>query len=60
MQASEIQEYARKLMEAHGDRAVAEAAQKALALEESADAAQAKIWRQIEAALNQMRGPYAS
>jgi hypothetical protein len=58
MQATEIQEHARKLMEAHGARAVAEAAQKALACERSADTAQARIWRQIEAALKQMQGPH--
>ena len=46
------------LMEAHGARAVVEAAQKAVAFEKSADAAQARVWRQIEAALKQMQGPH--
>jgi hypothetical protein len=58
MQATEIQEHARKLMEAHGARAVVEAAQKAVAFENSADAAQACVWRQIETALKQMQGPH--
>lgn len=57
MLATEIQEHARKLLEAHGDRAVVEAAQKAKSLEDGGSAEEAKVWRRIEAALKQMRGP---
>lgn len=60
MQATEIQEHARKLREARGDKAAVEAAQKAKAFEEQGDAEQAKTWRRIEAALRQMQGPHAS
>lgn len=60
MHATEVQEYARKLMEAQGAKSAAEAAQKALAFEKSGDAEQAKTWRKIEAAIRQMRGPHAS
>lgn len=60
MLATEIQEHARKLLEAHGDKAVVEAAQKAKSLEDSGGADEAKIWRKIEAALKQMRGPRSS
>jgi hypothetical protein len=60
MQEIEIQDYARQLLEAHGDKAVAEAAQKASALEKQGDSEQAATWRHIEAALKQMRGPHAS
>jgi hypothetical protein len=60
MQEIEIQDYARQLLEAHGDKAVAEAAQKASALEKQGDSEQAQTWRHIEAALKQMRGPHAS
>jgi hypothetical protein len=60
MQEIEIQDYARQLLEAHGDKAVAEAAQKASALEKQGDSEQAETWRHIEAALKQMRGPHAS
>ena len=60
MQAIEIQEHARKLRDAHGDKAVLEAAQKARELEETGDREQAETWRRIEAALMQMRGPHAS
>ena len=60
MQAIEIQEHARKLRDAHGDKAVLEAAQKARELEETGDMEQAETWRRIEAALMQMRGPHLS
>jgi hypothetical protein len=60
MLATEIQAHARKLYEAHGDRALVEAAQKARAFEEQGDKEQAQSWRRIEAALMQMRGPRES
>jgi hypothetical protein len=60
MQETDIQDYARQLLEAHGDKAVAEAAQKASALEKQGDSEQAETWRHIEAALKLMRGPHAS
>ena len=55
-----INEYARQLLEAHGDRAVAEAAQRAVASEQRKDKQEAKTWRHIEAALKAMRAPIAS
>ena len=60
MLAVEIQEHARKLMEAHGPQAAVEAAQKARAFEEQGDKEQAETWRRIEAALRQMQGPHAT
>lgn len=60
MQASVIQEHARKLYEAHGPKALAEAAQKAAALESKGDRASAGDWRRVEAALKLMRGPRES
>ncbi|MEE8253374.1 MAG: hypothetical protein V3R17_05510, partial [Hyphomicrobium sp.] len=60
MQVIEIQEYARKLKDAHGDKAILEAAQKARELDETGDREQAETWRRIEAALMQMRGPHLS
>jgi hypothetical protein len=60
MQESEIYDYARQLLEAHGDKAVAEAAQKASALEQQGQSEEAETWRHIEAALKLMRGPHAS
>ena len=56
MHAIEIQDYARRLMEAHGDKATAEAAQKAVAYEQAGDQEQAQAWRRIEAAIILMRG----
>jgi len=60
MQATVIEEHARKLLAAHGNKAIAEAAQKAKAFEEQHDLEQSKTWRRIEAALREMQGPHAS
>jgi hypothetical protein len=56
MHTTQIEDYARRLLEAHGEKATAEAAQKAVAFEKAGDREQAKTWRQIEAALLVMRG----
>ncbi len=60
MQELEIQDYARQLLEAHGERAVAEAARKAVACESQNEVDEARTWRHVEAALKQMRGPHVS
>ncbi len=60
MHAIEVQEHARKLKDAHGDKAIFEAAEKARELEEAGDREQAENWRRIEAALMQLRGPHES
>ena len=60
MQEIDVYDYARQLFEAHGDKAVAEAAQKASALEKQGENEQAETWRQVEAALKLMRGPHES
>jgi hypothetical protein len=60
MQEIDIHDYARQLLDAHGDRAIVEAAQKASALEQQGQSEQAQTWRQIEAALKSMRGPHVS
>jgi diphthamide biosynthesis methyltransferase len=60
MREIDIQDYARQLLEAHGDKAVAEAAQKASSLETQGDTEEATTWRHIEAALKMMRGPHES
>jgi ribosomal protein S19 len=60
MQGVDIQDYARQLYDAHGAKAVAEAAQKARALEDQGKAEEAKTWRRIEAILKEMLGPHAS
>jgi hypothetical protein len=56
MHATQIQDYARRLIEARGDKAPLEAAQKAVAFEKAGDQEQARAWRRIEAAVLLMRG----
>jgi hypothetical protein len=56
----EIYDYARQLLEAHGEMAVVEAAQKARSFEENGQTEEAETWRGIEAALKLMRGPHVS
>ena len=60
MHTSEIQVQAQMLFDAHGAKALAEAAQKARKCEETGDKEQAADWRRIEAALREMRGPKVS
>jgi hypothetical protein len=60
MRQTEIQDYAQQLFAAHGDKAVVEAARKALTCEEQGEREQAESWRHVEAALKIMRGPHAS
>lgn len=60
MYTTQIQDYARRLLEAHGEKATAEAAQRAVASEKAGDNEQAQTWRQIEAALILMCGPRQS
>ena len=47
MHTTEIQEYARQLLQAHGAKAIAEAAQKAVASEKRGDKEQAQTWRRV-------------
>jgi hypothetical protein len=60
MTTADVSAVARHLFDSHGAKAVAEAAQKAAAFEKSGDAAQAKFWRRVQAALQEMRGPKES
>jgi len=60
MDMTKIHELARQLKEAHGIKAIAEAAQKAAAYERQGDKEQATHWRRIEAALQEMKGPHES
>ena len=60
MEAVQIHEYARQLWEAHGIKAIAEAAQRARNFEERGESERACNWRRIEAMLLEMRGPRQS
>ena len=55
-----ISDYARQLRDAHDNRAIAEAAQRAAECERNKDKDDAKTWRHVEAALKSMRGPSAT
>lgn len=57
MNAAEIQDYSRQLLAAWGEKAIPEAARKAVTLERSGHLQAAQDWRRIEAALMLMRGP---
>ena len=60
MREIEIHSYARQLLEAHGVRAIAEAAQNAIELESKGEIELARTWRHIEDAMKLMRGPHQS
>ena len=60
MEEMMINDYARQLMDAHGQRAIAEAAQRAAEFERNKDDDEAKTWRRVEQALKSMCGPIAS
>jgi hypothetical protein len=60
MQAIATQDYARQLLDTHGDKAVAVAAKRACSFEEKGNSQEATTWRQVEAALKLMRGPHQS
>jgi len=55
-----VHEIARQMLERHGQEAIAQAAQKALACERNGDAQEAREWRHIEDAIKMMRGPHQS
>ena len=57
MNAADISTFAHRLYEARGATAVAEAAQKAVGFEQAGDKEQARMWRKVEAVLQEMRGP---
>jgi Ala-tRNA(Pro) deacylase len=60
MRETDVHDYARQLLEAHGDEAIAEVAQRACACEEQHQYEDAETWRRIEAAMKLMRGPHVS
>ena len=60
MKISKVTEYARALFEAHGDKAEAEAAQKAKKHEEAGESEEAADWRAIRAAIREIRGAHES
>lgn len=57
MGTGDLIEYARSLYDVHGDKAEAEAAQKAQAEEKAGNAAEAEKWRKIRMHIKEIRGP---
>ena len=60
MKAVEIHDMARRLFDAHGDKAEAEAAQKAASLESEGKADEAADWQKVREAIRQIRPPHES
>ena len=56
MQTADVIRHARALYDAHGDKAEAEAAQKAVAAREAGDAPQAETWDKIRRHIKELRG----
>jgi hypothetical protein len=56
MRETDIADYAKRLLDAHGGKAEAEAAAKVREFEQSKDNEQAETWRKIRAAISEMRG----
>lgn len=57
MDTSDISALARHLYETQGPQAIAEAARKADAFARDGDEQQARLWRGVESALRELRGP---
>jgi hypothetical protein len=58
MSEMQVHDYARQMLDARGDKALAEAAYRAQTCESDGHGEEANIWRKIEAALKLMRGPH--
>ncbi len=57
MEMEKITSYARALYDAHGDKAEAEAARRAMEREEAGDMEGAETWRSVRRAISEIRGP---
>jgi len=57
MDAVQTAQYARALYHAHGDKAEAEAAQKARECETAGKTAEAEQWQAVRRAIREFRGP---
>ena len=55
MEIAKINEYARALYDAHGDKAEAEAAQKAKQHEDAGELAEAETWRAVRTVIGEIR-----
>jgi len=55
MRENDIIDYARRLLDAHGDKAEAEAAQKVREFEQQKNTDQQETWQKIRAAITELR-----
>ena len=60
METAKIAEYARALLDAHGDKAEAEAAQKASNLRAEGKASEAEQWEKVRKAIHELRSVHVS
>ncbi|MEE4236409.1 MAG: hypothetical protein V2I51_06770 [Anderseniella sp.] len=60
MEAVKVAEHARALLAAHGDKAEAEAAQKARAARDANNTAEADQWSKVRKAIAELRGSNVS
>jgi very-short-patch-repair endonuclease len=60
MDVAKIAEYAQSLYNAHGDKAEAEAAQKAKKYREEGNEAEAQTWQSVRRAISEIRGAHES
>jgi hypothetical protein len=56
MEHKDLVQYARSLYDAHGDKAEAEAAQKAAAARDAGDADESEKWDKIRSHIKELRG----
>lgn len=60
MDVTKITEHARALLDARGDKAEAEAAQKAVALEQAGQHDEAEQWNRVRKAIHELRSGHVS
>jgi hypothetical protein len=60
MEMSKVHDYAKLLIDLHGDKAEVEAARMERDLEASGDTQKLEIWRRIRASIRELRGPHVS
>lgn len=60
MDMKQVHDFARKLVEAHGERAEVEAAAKLRAAEDAGDKQEVENWTRIRAAVRERRGAHES
>ncbi|MDH3740314.1 MAG: hypothetical protein OER56_01840 [Hyphomicrobiales bacterium] len=60
MDVIKITEHARALLDAHGDKAEAEAAQKAAAAEQAGQHGEAEQWNMVRKAIHELRSGHVS